>query len=107
MFTFGDALRNTLRHYLDKTQNRVAVRIVGDRFGGDELGVQGTCQTRDDFVLHVEKVGERLNEPLRPEMVARSGVDELHVDARDAQNRRRPPTRWTSIFRAWLGPIEV
>jgi TolB-like protein len=26
---------------------------------------------------------------------------------RDAQNRRRTPTRWTSIFRAWPGPIEV
>ena len=35
----------------------------------------------DDFVLHVEQIGERLVEPLGPEMIARFGVDELHVDA--------------------------
>ena len=27
------------------------------RLGGDELGVQRACETRDDFVLHVEEVG--------------------------------------------------
>jgi TolB-like protein len=26
---------------------------------------------------------------------------------RDARNRPRPPTRWTSIFRVWLGSIRV
>ena len=38
-------------------------------------------QARDDFVLHVEEIGERLVEPLGPEMIAGFGVDELHVDA--------------------------
>jgi hypothetical protein len=37
-------------------------------------------QARDDFVLHVEKIGEGFIEPLRPEMAARFGVDELHVN---------------------------
>ncbi len=35
----------------------------------------------DDFVLHVEEIRERLVEPLRPEMIAAFGVDELNVDA--------------------------
>ena len=30
-------------------------------------------QARDDFVLHVEEIGERLNEPFGPEMIARAG----------------------------------
>ena len=38
-------------------------------------------QARDDFVLHVEEIGQGLIEPLGPEMIARFGVDELHVDA--------------------------
>ena len=51
------------------------------RLGGDELGVQRARQARDDFVLHVEEIGERLVEPLGPEMIAGFGVDELDVDA--------------------------
>jgi hypothetical protein len=51
------------------------------RLRGDELGVQRVRQAGDDFVLHVEASGERLVEPLGPEMIARFGVDELHVDA--------------------------
>ncbi len=39
------------------------------------------CHPRDDFVLHVEEIGQGLIEPLGPEMTARLGVDELHVDA--------------------------
>ena len=63
--------------------HRVGVRGLfrASRLGGDELGVQRACQARDDFVLHVEEIGERLVEPLGPEMIARFGVDELHVDA--------------------------
>jgi hypothetical protein len=34
------------------------------RLGGDELRVQCARQPRDDFVLHVEEIGERLVEPL-------------------------------------------
>ena len=46
-----------------------------------ELIAQRVRQTPDDFVLHVEEIGERLVEPLRPEMTARFSVDELHVDS--------------------------
>ncbi len=63
--------------------HRVGVRshFRSSRLGGDEFGVQRTCEARDDFVLHVEKIGQRLIEPLGPEMTAGFGVDELHVDA--------------------------
>ena len=63
--------------------HRVGVRGLfrASRLGGDELGVQRAREARDDFVLHVEEIGERLVEPLGPEMIARFGVDELHVDA--------------------------
>ena len=42
---------------------------------------QRARQARDDFVLHVEEIGEGLIEPLGPEMTAGFGVDELHIDA--------------------------
>ena len=45
---------------------------------GRELNVR---QARDDFVLHIEEIGERLIEPLGPEMIAGFGVDELHIGA--------------------------
>ena len=63
--------------------HRVGVRRLfrASRLGGDELGVQRVRQARDDFVLHVEEIGERLIEPLGPEMIAGFGVDELDVDA--------------------------
>ena len=63
--------------------HRVGVRGLfrASRLGGDELGVQRARQPRDDFVLHVEEIGERLVEPLGPEMIAGFGVDELDVDA--------------------------
>ena len=63
--------------------HRVGVRGLfrASRLGGDELGVQRACQARDDFVLHVEEIGEGLIEPLGPEMIARFGVDELDIDA--------------------------
>ena len=41
-------------------------------------------EPRDDLVLHVEQVGYRLIETLRPEMMAALGVDELDVDAHSA-----------------------
>jgi hypothetical protein len=45
------------------------------------LGIQRVREARDDFVLHVEQIGERLVEPLSPEMIAGFSVDELHIDA--------------------------
>jgi adenylate cyclase len=58
---------------------------------------------------------ERFDKPLadlfdmQDEIVApgRCAERPAHPPRRDAQNRRRTPTRWTSIFRAWLGPIEA
>ena len=63
--------------------HRVGVRGLfrASRLGGDELCVQRARQARDDFVLHVKEIGQGLIEPLGPEMIARLGVDELHVDA--------------------------
>jgi hypothetical protein len=51
------------------------------RLSGDELGVERARQTRDDFILHVEEIGERLIKSLGPEMIPGFGVDQLHVDA--------------------------
>ena len=50
------------------------------RFGGGELGVERACRARDDLVLHVEEIGEWLVEPLRPEVTAKLGIDELRVE---------------------------
>ena len=55
--------------------------VIGIWIGGGELAVQRACQTRNDFVLHVEEIGQGLVEPLGPEMIAGLGVDELHIDA--------------------------
>src|SRR5208283_4561265 len=63
--------------------HRVRVRGLfrASRLGGGELGVERARQPRDDFVLHLEEIGERFIEPLGPEMIARFGVDELDIDA--------------------------
>ena len=63
--------------------HRVGVRSLfrASRLDGDKLGVQRVRQTRDDLILHIEEIGERLIEPLGPEMIAGFGVDKLHVDA--------------------------
>ena len=59
---------------------------------------------------------ERFEKPLtdlfdmQDEIVARlAGALNAHLTPprRDAPNRPRPPTRWTSIFRDWLGSIRV
>ena len=59
-------------HTLKIEVHRVGVRRLfrASRLGGDELGVERARQPRDDFVLHVEEIGERLVEPLGPEMIA-------------------------------------
>ena len=36
---------------------------------------------RDDLILHVEEIGERLVEALGPKVRARLGFNELHIDA--------------------------
>ncbi len=71
--------RQTLKIEVHRVRGR---RLFGaSRLGGEKLGVERARQARDDFVLHVEEIGERLVEPLGPEMLTRFGVDELHIDA--------------------------
>ena len=80
-------LRNTVRgHALVEPGHTLKIEVhrVGgwrlfrsSRLGCDEFGVERVRETGNDFVLHVEEIGERLIEPLGPEMIARFGVDEL------------------------------
>ena len=60
---------------------RIGRQFGAPRFGGDKLRVERARQARDDFVLHVKEIGERLVEPLGPEVTASLRVNELHVDA--------------------------
>ena len=39
------------------------------------------AQAPDNFILHVEEIGDEFVEPLRPDMGARFAVDELDIDA--------------------------
>src|SRR5277367_975295 len=48
---------------------------------GDKLCIERLGETRDNFVLHVEAVGQGFIESLRPKMTAASGVDQLDADA--------------------------
>ncbi len=50
-------------------------------FGGDQLRAQLIGKPRDDFVLHVEKIGDRLVETFGPEMRAALRIDKLDVNA--------------------------
>ena len=87
----AERLRHILRGptLIEPSQTlKVEVHRVGGRglFGAarlsdDELRIQRVSQARDDFVLHIEEIGQRLVEPLGPEMIARFGIDELHVHA--------------------------
>ena len=58
---------------------RLSLRAAG--LGGQELCAERIGEPRDDFVLHVEEIGHRLVETLRPKMFAALGVDELDIDA--------------------------
>ena len=67
---------------------KIKVHRIGGRcffgaasLGSGELVVQSGGQTGDDLVLHVEEIGKRFVETLGPEMIARFGVDKLHIDA--------------------------
>ena len=62
--------------------HRVRVRraLRPTRLCGYEGGVQLSGETGDDFVLHREKIGDRLVETLGPEMRTGLGVDKLGVD---------------------------
>ena len=62
---------------------RVRVRGLrgAARLSGGDLSVERVRQAGDDFVLHIENIGEWLIEPFGPEMAADFGVDELHIHA--------------------------
>jgi hypothetical protein len=51
------------------------------RFGCDQLRTQLIGKARDNFILHVEQVGDWLVEALGPEMRTRLRVDKLDVNA--------------------------
>ena len=72
------------RRWQRRLERTLAFDFAGfrvSRLGDGQLSVQRVRQARDDFVLHVEEIGERLVEALGPEMIARLGVDELDIDA--------------------------
>ena len=50
------------------------------RLGDHKLCTQLIREPRDDLVLHVEEVGQRLVEALGPKMRAGFSVDELDID---------------------------
>ena len=53
--------------------HRVGVHRLfsASRLGDGEFGPSAVGQPRDDLVLHIEEIGDRLVEPLRPEMRCR------------------------------------
>jgi hypothetical protein len=71
-------------HALKIQAHRIGMRSVlgAARLGSDQLRVQLTCKPRDNFVLHIEQVGDGLVEALGPEMCAPLRVDKLHVNAK-------------------------
>ena len=71
------------RQALKKQVHRIGIgRLFGAaRLDGGDLIAQRIRETPDDFVLHIEEIGKRLVETLRPKMAAGFGVNELHIDA--------------------------
>src|SRR6266851_1996936 len=47
--------------------------------GGNEFGIERVGEPRYDFILHVKEVGNRLVKAFGPEVVARFGVNQLHI----------------------------
>jgi hypothetical protein len=50
------------------------------RASARKLGIERVGEPSDDFVLHVEEVGDRFVETVRPQMIAALRVDKLDVD---------------------------
>src|ERR1700733_7741064 len=69
------------RQTLKKQVHRIGIGRLFGPAGLDsrELIAERICQTPNDLILHVEEIGQRLVEPLRPKMTARLGVDRLRV----------------------------
>ena len=47
--------------------------------GCNELGIQRVSEPRDDFVLHIEQIGDGFVEALGPKVIGAFGIDKLHV----------------------------
>ena len=60
---------------------RVGLLLGAPGFGGEQFRAQLIGELGDDFILHVEQVGHRLVEPVRPQVVSGARVDELDIDA--------------------------
>src|ERR1700729_527574 len=71
------------RQTLKKQVHRIGIGRLFGPAGLDsrELIAERICKAPDDFVLHVEEIGQRLVKPLRPKMTAGLGIDELNIDA--------------------------
>src|ERR1700722_14522361 len=71
------------RQALKKQVHRIGIGRLFGPAGLDsrELIAERICEAPNDLILHVEKIGNRLVEALRPKMTAAFGVNELHVDA--------------------------
>ncbi len=75
--------RNRLCHLGAAAQDVVERIRMGDRAGGlgdRQLGLQCAGDARGDLVLQREQIAEVAVEPLRPELRAGCGIDQLDVD---------------------------
>ena len=59
----------------------MGARLRAARLDSDRARLELIGEPRDDLVLHVEEVGDRLVEALGPKVRADFGLDQLHVDA--------------------------
>jgi len=62
-------------------ESGLGARAVRRASTENKLATEHVRKARDDFVLHVEEVAQRLVKTLCPKMIAALGVDELDIDA--------------------------
>ena len=60
---------------------------------GHELGIQCVSKPGDNFVLHIEQIGDGLVEPLGPQVIAGLSIDKLHVHPEPLPLRCTEPSR--------------
>ena len=65
----------------DPSNRAFSARSARRASAASKLRPKRVREARDDLVLHIEEIGDRLIEALGPEVVAGLGVDKLHVDA--------------------------
>ena len=71
--------RPALEIQIHRIRMRRARRAL--RLGLDQLAIQSIRQTRNDFILNVEEVGERFIKAIRPQVLAAFGINQLRIDA--------------------------